>query len=40
MGIGSDNLFSALVGALLALLLTTGYTEIRKDARACASARG
>ena len=30
MGIGSDNLFSALVGALLALLLTTGYTEIRE----------
>ena len=30
MGIESDNLFSALVGALLALLLTTGYTEIRE----------
>ena len=30
MGIDSDNLFSALVGALLALLLTTGYTEIRQ----------
>ena len=30
MGIDSDNLFSALVGALLALLLISGYTEIRQ----------
>jgi hypothetical protein len=30
VGIDSDNLFSALVGALLALLLTTAYTEIRQ----------
>ena len=43
MGIESDNLFSALVGALLALLLTTGYTEIRgrrQGVRECAELAG